>query len=107
MARERKGHVRDEGVLSTASSISTVCSSPDPTRRQPPTRLSLVKTINPTRQQTRHAENLRRIRSCLQTVAVLLETNHAYLPIFLRLEEELAAEQLKQDALSRSKTYLP
>lgn len=50
---------------------------------------------------------LLRIRSCLQTVALLLETNHEYLPIFLRLEQELEAEQKNNAAIERSRKYLP
>lgn len=52
-------------------------------------------------------QNLERIQSCLQTIALLLETNHAYLPVFLRLEEELEAEQKIRDTIERSKKYLP
>jgi hypothetical protein len=43
----------------------------------------------------------------METVALLLEADTAYLPIFLRLEHELEAAQADQDALERSRSYLP
>lgn len=52
-------------------------------------------------------QKLERIQSCLQTIALLVESNHAYLPIFLRLEQELEAEQKIRDTIERSKKYLP
>ncbi|SFL02495.1 hypothetical protein [Celeribacter marinus] len=48
-----------------------------------------------------------RIMSCLQAIAILLEKNDAYLPIFLRLEKELEIEQAKRDTIERARRYLP
>lgn len=47
-----------------------------------------------------------RIYSCLQTIAILLEENPAYLPIFLRLEKELKIEQEKRKSIERARRYL-
>ena len=56
---------------------------------------------------TRHDEE--RIRSAMRTVAMLMEEDHAYLPIFLRLERELkeadgraAARRRARESLRRS-----
>ncbi|AML51693.1 hypothetical protein RC74_10845 [Falsihalocynthiibacter arcticus] len=48
-----------------------------------------------------------RIMSCLQVIAMLLEKNDAYLPIFLRLEKELEIEKAKRDTIERARRYLP
>ncbi|KQI67080.1 hypothetical protein AN189_17145 [Loktanella sp. 3ANDIMAR09] len=44
-----------------------------------------------------------RIEKALETVALLLEENERYLPIFLRLETELEAARRSADALARAK----
>lgn len=51
------------------------------------------------------SRELDRIKSCLQTVAELVEHDEAYLPIFLRLEAELQAATNRQAALERAKSY--
>jgi hypothetical protein len=48
---------------------------------------------------------LDRIKSCLKTVAELVEHDEAYLPIFLRLEAEFDAATNRQEALERAKSY--
>jgi len=47
--------------------------------------------------------DIARIEQALEDVAVLLEDNLLYLPIFERLEEDLAAARAKQDARSRAR----
>ncbi|MCB5200525.1 hypothetical protein LGQ03_14885 [Loktanella sp. TSTF-M6] len=44
-----------------------------------------------------------RIERALETVALLLEENERYLPIFLRLESELEAARRSANALARAK----
>ena len=106
MARDRKRHARDREVPSVAPPADAMSLMLQPSSHHVPIRLSLIKAAKlPTRHRSQ-SQNLVRIRSCLQTVAALLETNHVYLPIFLRLEKELEAEQLKQDAISRARKYL-
>jgi len=105
-ARDRKRHARAKEVPSEAPPAGAMSSPLHSGGHQTQIWLSLIKESNPRRQPTPQSQKLTRIRSCLQTVAILLETNHAYLPIFLRLEQELEAEQSKQDAIARSRTYL-
>jgi hypothetical protein len=105
MARDRRRHAQKEGLPAMAVPPGDAMPSTlSHTGHQACVRLSHVK---PPHETMPHAKHLSRITSCLQTVAILLETNHAYLPIFLRLEAELKDEQLKQDAITRSKIYLP
>ncbi|MCV2894515.1 hypothetical protein [Lentibacter sp. XHP0401] len=87
MARDRKRHASDKKVP-PAPPVAVVV-SPD----------ALTSSLFDAKHQ--------RIQSCLQTVAILLETNDAYLPIFLRLERELEAEQRKRDTIARARKYLP
>ncbi|SPJ25938.1 hypothetical protein [Palleronia abyssalis] len=47
--------------------------------------------------------DIARIEQALEDVAVLLEDDLVYLPIFERLEEDLAAARAKQDARSRAR----
>ena len=46
--------------------------------------------------------DIARIEQALEDMAELLESNLVYLPIFERLEHELAAARAKQDARSRA-----
>ena len=92
MARDLRRHAQKDGPQA-APPVGAFSSSLPPTGHQAAVRLSLVKPIKPPNETIPHAKQLRRIRFCLQTVAILLETIHTYLPIFLRLEEELRAEQ--------------
>lgn len=105
MARDRKRHAQDEEVP-VAPPAAALSSPRQSASLHAPIRLSLVKATKLPRPHKPQSQKLARIRSCLQTVAILLETNHAYLPIFLRLEQELEAEQARQDAIARSRTYL-
>ncbi len=47
-----------------------------------------------------------RIRESLSILAVLLEEDDVYLPIFLRLEKELQTVRDQQDALTRARSYI-
>ena len=47
-----------------------------------------------------------RIRAAMCLVAELLQHSDAYLPIFLRLEAELAAAESRRAALERAKAFL-
>jgi hypothetical protein len=47
-----------------------------------------------------------RIRASLAVIAELLQHSDAYLPIFLRLEAELAAAEARRAAIDRAKTFL-
>ena len=87
MARDRTRYAYDKGV--PAAPPVGMLSGLAPSRPDPPTTTQL------------------RILACLQTVAILLESNDAYLPIFLRLERELEAEAAKQEIIARARTYLP
>ena len=86
MARDRKRHANDKG-----------------TPMAPPVAVS--DGMNELPEQTLSANELR-IYSCLQTIAILLEENPAYLPIFLRLEKELEIEQEKRRSIERARRYL-
>lgn len=55
--------------------------------------------------KSQKSRDLDRVKSCLQTVAELVEHDEAYLPIFLRLEAELQAATNRQEALERAKSY--
>jgi hypothetical protein len=44
-----------------------------------------------------------RIEAALELVAILLDENEAYLPIFLRLEAELEAARVSSSALARAR----
>jgi hypothetical protein len=103
MPRDRKRIVRDKDGQTAGPPVDTASSPLQSTGHHTPIRLSRLKVTKP---PARHSQELARIRSCLRTVATLLETNHAYLPIFLRLEQELEAERLTQDAIARSRKYL-
>lgn len=48
-----------------------------------------------------------RLRRALQTVALLVVDDPAFLPVFERLERELAALQSQSAAIERAKRYLP
>lgn len=117
MAKARKDHVRKGGnprqkhvyareLQSAAPFVAATSLQPQPIDHHIQSQSLLIKATNLTSRHTLRSQKLARIRSCLQTVAALLETNPAYLPVFLRLEQELETEQLKQDAIARSKTYL-
>lgn len=106
MARDRKRHARAKEVPTAAPPADALSFPLQPGSHHTPVRLSLVKAIKHQKLHPPQSQKLLRIRSCVQTVAILLETNHAYLPIFLRLEQELKAEQARQDAIARSRTYL-
>jgi hypothetical protein len=47
-----------------------------------------------------------RIANALGIVAILLEHDDAYLPIFLRLEAELQASDKRKAALARARAFL-
>jgi hypothetical protein len=47
-----------------------------------------------------------RIRASLAIIAELLQYSDAYLPIFLRLEAELAAAEARRAALERARAFL-
>ena len=103
MARERKRHAQD-GEVPVAPPFDTASSLLQPTGHHTPIRLPLLKaTMLPAPQspQSPQSRKLARIRSCLQTVATLLEANHAYLPIFLRLEHELEGKHPVRAAVTR------
>lgn len=87
MARDRKRHANDKG---------TPMASP----------IAVSDGMGEVPEQTFSASELR-IYSCLQTIAILLEKNPAYLPIFLRLEKELEIEQEKRKSIERARRYLP
>jgi hypothetical protein len=106
MAKARKDHTRKEGVPAAAALIDATSSPPQSNHLHTQTQLSLVKATNLSTRYTSQSQKLLRIRSCMQTVAALMETNHVYLPIFLRLEEELKKELLEQDAIARARKYL-
>lgn len=106
MAREQKRHARDKEVPLAPHVHASSGARPAPMPSHTPILLSLVKSNKRKKSDNDQTQQLARIRSSLRTVAILLETNHAYLPLFLRLEEELLAEQSKQDAIARSKKYL-
>jgi hypothetical protein len=105
MARDRRRYAQDEEVP-VAPPFDTASSLLQPTGHHTPIRLPLLKATLLPAPHSPKSRKLARIRSCLQTVATLLEANHAYLPIFLRLEQELEAERLKQEAIARSRKYL-
>lgn len=86
MARDRKRHANDKGTP-IASSVA------------------VSDDMDELPEQTFSANELR-IFSCLQTIAVLLEKNPAYLPIFQRLEKELEIEQEKRNSIERARRYL-
>lgn len=48
-----------------------------------------------------------RLRRALQTVAQLVVDDPAFLPVFERLERELAKLQSQSAAIERAKRYLP
>ncbi|SLN77694.1 hypothetical protein [Roseisalinus antarcticus] len=54
---------------------------------------------------TRHMTELDRLRAALVTVAKLVERNPTFAPIFLRLEEEIEAEEAlaSGDVLARAR----
>ncbi|WP_299416230.1 hypothetical protein [uncultured Sulfitobacter sp.] len=107
MARDWEGHARNKEVPLAPhvhpSSGTQSASMPGSASIL----LSLVKSNKRKKSENNQTQQLARIRSSLRTVAILLEANHAYLPLFLRLEQELIAEQSKHDAIARSKKYLP
>jgi len=103
MARERIRHVSDITPL-IAPSVVMPHDTPDKSANASKlTPLTLVKSTARKKPLTSKAA---RIRSCLRTVATLLETDHKFLPIFLRLERELQAELLMDEAVRRSRLYL-
>jgi len=53
------------------------------------------------------AQQIARIEAALETLALLLEQDAAYLPVFRRLEAEHASLLEGQRALERAKRYLP
>lgn len=63
----------------------------------------------PERQGTPRATavTIQQIRASLGTLALLLQTDQRYLGLFLRLEEELQAAELREAALARARAYLP
>lgn len=88
MARDQKTHASDKEVVGVPSVAVSSGGSP--------------YEIDQTLSQTQL-----RIMSCLQIIAILLEKNDAYLPIFLRLEKELEIEKAKRDTIERARRYLP
>ena len=88
MARDRTRHAQDKEVLK-APSVA-------------PTSALLPYCLDCQKETKRQ-----RILACLKTVAILLEKDEAYLPIFLRLERELEAESEKQEIIARARKYLP
>lgn len=93
MARDQKRHAQDVEV--SLAPLATAMPPNDP-----------IPVVHAAR-STDASQHLLRIRRCMETVALLLEADTAYLPIFLRLEHELEAAQADQDALERSRSYLP
>lgn len=93
MARDRTRHSQGRGVAA-ATSDRAMSSGGPAVRGQSGTDSAVSRQIQ-------------RILSCMETVAMLLETDEAFLPIFIRLERELEAAQAAQDALERSRAYLP
>jgi hypothetical protein len=93
MARDWEGHACDEPALIAP-----------PAAAMPPNEPVAAAHA---RRSTDASQHLVRIRRCIETVALLLAADPAYLPIFLRLERELKAAQADQDALERSRYYLP
>jgi hypothetical protein len=77
MARDRQRHARAREVSSAAPPVDAASSPIKLAHRHAQARLSLVKATKKPRQHSAQSHNLARIRSCLQTVAILLETNHA------------------------------
>lgn len=49
------------------------------------------------------ADERQRIKDALKTVAILLEKNPAYLPLFLRLEAELKTNAELQETFERAR----
>ena len=106
MARDWEGHARDKGVPLAPHVRASSGTQSAPMPGSAPILLSLIKSNKRKKSDNDQTQQLVRIRSSLRTVAILLETNHVYLPLFLRLEEELLAEQSKHDAIARSRKYL-
>ncbi|WP_156477450.1 hypothetical protein [Falsihalocynthiibacter arcticus] len=90
MARDQKRHASDKEVAGVPPVAAAVSSGGSPYE------------VDQTLSQTQL-----RIMSCLQVIAMLLEKNDAYLPIFLRLEKELEIEKAKRDTIERARRYLP
>lgn len=105
MARDRKRHAQDREVPTAPFATATVFSGRSSGEMFEA--ICLGKVHNQARKETAQTQKLERIQSCLETVAILLQTSHAYLPIFLRLEQELEIERTKSDALARARSYLP
>lgn len=109
MARDAERHACEGGALPAApptAGPSLALQRPPPCAKSSK-RDALSKVGIQPRNEKVLRQKLERIQSCLQTIALLVETNHAYLPIFLRLEQELEAEQKIRDTIERSKKYLP
>lgn len=68
-----------------------------------------ARAPTPGRRGTPHATavTIQQIRASLGTLALLLQTDQRYLGLFLRLEEELQAAELREAALARAQAYLP
>jgi len=52
------------------------------------------------------ASKLERLQAALETVAALIAKDPVYIPIFERLEREIALEQRHTDALARARAVL-
>lgn len=105
MARDQKRHAQDREVPTAPLAAATVFSVPP--HGEIFEAICLGKVHNQAREEATQTKKLERIQSCLETVAVLLQTSHVYLPIFLRLEQELEIEKTKSAALARARSYLP
>lgn len=104
MARDQKRHAQDREVPTALRAAANVFS--EPLHGEIFKAICLGKVHNQARKEATQTQKLERIQSCLETVAVLLQTSHVYLPIFLRLEQELEIEKAKSDALARARSYL-
>jgi hypothetical protein len=105
MARDQKRHAQDREVPTAPLAAALVFF--EPPRGEIFEAIFLGKVYNQARKEATQTQKLERIQSCLETVAVLLQTSHVYLPIFLRLEQELEIEKTKSAALARARSYLP
>jgi recombinational DNA repair protein RecT len=105
MARDQKRHVQNREVPTVPLDAAAVFSKPPHCAKFE--NICSGTAYNQARKEATQTQKLERIQSCLETVAALLQTSRVYLPIFLRLEQELEIEKTKSAALARARSYLP